>query len=78
MIDLKKIEDINLRSDILKQNLIEQLQEAKLPIVIIKYIMQDLTRQVEQQFYTHCSKVGLSTQNKESRESQAEVIQQKD
>lgn len=78
MIDLKEIEDVNLRSDILKQNLIEQLQEAKLPIVIIKYIMQDLTRQVEQQFYTHCSKVGLSTQNKESRESQAEVIQQQD
>ena len=44
MIDLTKIEDINLRSDILKQNLIEQLEEAKLPIVIIKYIMQDLTR----------------------------------
>ena len=70
MIDLTKIEDINLRSDILKQNLIEQLQEAKLPIVIIKYIMQDLTRQINEQYYAHCSQVGLSS----STESQVEQI----
>lgn len=70
MIDLTKIEDINLRSDILKQNLIEQLQEAKLPIVIIKYIMQDLTRQINEQYYAHCSQAGLSS----SSEPQVEQI----
>ena len=70
MIDLTKIEDINLRSDILKQNLIEQLQQAKLPIVIIKYIMQDLTRQINEQYYAHCSQVGLSS----SSEPQVEQI----
>lgn len=80
MIDLTKIEDINLRSDILKQNLIEQLEEAKLPIVIIKYIMEDLTRQIGEQYYTHCTQVGLSTENKEQKQEfiQIKQEQQKD
>lgn len=58
MIDLTKIEDINLRSEVLKQNLIQQLQEAKLPIVIIKYIMSDLVKQINDQYYAHCSQIG--------------------
>ena len=68
MIDLTKIEDINLRSQILKQNLAQQLQEAKLPIVIIKYIMSDLTKQINDQYYAHCSKVGLESSSQETIE----------
>ena len=69
MIDLTKIEDINLRSEILKQNLVQQLQEAKLPIVIIKYIMTDLTKQINDQYYAYCSQVGLES----SQESIEEI-----
>lgn len=76
MIDLTKIEDINLRSDILKQNLIEQLEEAKLPIVIIKYIMEDLTRQIGEQYYAHCTQVGLSTENKEQTQEFVQIKQE--
>ena len=76
MIDLTKIEDINLRSDILKQNLIEQLEEAKLPIVIIKYIMEDLTRQIGEQYYAHCTQAGLSTENKEQKQEFIQIKQE--
>lgn len=68
MIDLTKIEDINLRSELLKQNLIQQLQEAKLPIVIIKYIMNELAEQINTQFITHCSQVGFESSSQETVE----------
>lgn len=44
-------QNINILAENFKQNLINLIQQSNLPIVLIKYIIQDLNRTIEQQYY---------------------------
>lgn len=70
MYNLKQIKDANLRSVYLKENIIQQIYDANLPVVLIKYIVDDLSEQIDDQFYTYCSKVSQQQIQNEQKQSQ--------
>lgn len=67
-------QNINILAENFKQNLINLIQQSNLPIVLIKYIIQDLNRTIEQQYYGMLNSLMQSdTINQTDKEKESDI-----